>query len=90
MPAGKLIINPLKYYCTETDDSSLVTLGNDYTCKMVIYQCDGKITCTTYLSNQSNICRKTAFVSQYMILLWIFCLKMDLKKFIEGNKDEWF
>ena len=34
----------------------MVALGNDYTSKMVISECDGKITFTTNISNQNNIC----------------------------------
>ena len=45
------LTNPLKYYNAETVDLFLIALGNSYTCKTVIYHCDGERTWKTDMSD---------------------------------------
>ena len=53
------LTNPLKYYNAETVDLFLIALGNSYTCKTIIYHCDGERTWTADVSDPKKDYNKT-------------------------------
>ena len=61
------LTNPLKYYNAETVDLFLIALGNSYTCKTIIYHCDGERTWTTDMSDPKKKITKKPYILQKQI-----------------------
>ena len=58
------LTNPLKHYNADTADLLLIALGNSYTCKTIIYHCDGERTWTTYMPDENKDYNKTLYFAK--------------------------
>ena len=58
------LTNPLTYYNVDTVDLFLIAFGNSYTCKTIIYLCDGERTWMTDMRDPNKDCNKTLYFAK--------------------------